>query len=67
MGKLLDKLRRVQVGGRPFCTMIVPAAGSSARGTKACRTWSLAPRTHSPMARMLSALCQASITVVRNS
>ena len=31
MGKLLDKLRRVQAGGRPFCTMIVPAAGSSAR------------------------------------
>ena len=27
MGKLLDKLRRVQAGGRPFCTMIVPAAG----------------------------------------
>ncbi len=31
MGKLLDKLRRVQAGGRPFCTMIVPAAGSAAR------------------------------------
>lgn len=31
MGKLLDKLRRVQAGGRPFCTMIVSAAGSSAR------------------------------------
>ena len=31
MGKLLDKLRRVQAGGRPFCTMIVPTAGSSAR------------------------------------
>ena len=31
MGKLLDKLRRGQAGGRPFCTMIVPAAGSSAR------------------------------------
>ena len=31
MGKLLDKLRRVQAGGRPFCTMIVLAAGSSAR------------------------------------
>ena len=30
MGKLLDKLRRVQAGGRPFCTMIVPAAGSAA-------------------------------------
>ena len=33
MGKLLDKLRRVQAGGRPFCTMIVPAAGSSAPGS----------------------------------
>lgn len=31
MGKLLDKLRRVQDHSRPFCTMIVPAAGSSAR------------------------------------
>ena len=31
MGKLLDKLRRVQAGGRPSCTMIVPAAGRSAR------------------------------------
>ena len=31
MGKLLDKLRRVQAGGRPFCTMIVPAAGSAVR------------------------------------
>lgn len=31
MGKLLDKLRRAQGGARPFCTMIVPAAGSSAR------------------------------------
>lgn len=31
MGKLFDKLRRVQDQTRPFCTAIVPAAGSSTR------------------------------------
>ena len=31
MGKLFDKIRRVQDKTRPFCSAIVPAAGSSAR------------------------------------
>lgn len=31
MGKLFDKIRRVQDKTRPFCTAIVPAAGSSTR------------------------------------
>ena len=31
MGKFWDKLRRVQDKTRPFCTAIVPAAGSSTR------------------------------------
>ena len=31
MGKFWDKLRRVQDKARPFCTAIVPAAGSSTR------------------------------------
>ena len=31
MGKLFDKTRRVQDKPRPFCSAIVPAAGSSAR------------------------------------
>ena len=31
MGKFWDKLRRVQDMTRPFCTAIVPAAGSSTR------------------------------------
>lgn len=31
MGKLFDKIRRVQDKTRPFCTAIIPAAGSSAR------------------------------------
>ena len=31
MGKLFDKIRRVQDKTRPFCSAIVPAAGSSTR------------------------------------
>ena len=31
MGKLFDKIRRIQDKTRPFCTAIIPAAGSSTR------------------------------------
>ena len=32
MGKLFDKIRRVQDKTRPFCSAIVPAAGSPSAG-----------------------------------
>lgn len=41
MGKFWDKLRRVQDKTRPFCTAIVPAAGSSTRMAVRTSCWQI--------------------------
>ena len=53
MGKLFDKIRRVQDKTRPFCSAIVPAAGSSTRMLHLSLQLPLLPQTPPDIQRFL--------------